>query len=70
MLSLHKFLDLHHGSEWQRGTLMSPRPPVTDLAVDVLKAYQEGTHTPPDSLDGKLQVNFNSKSYKNSHAWK
>lgn len=66
MFSLHKFLDLHHSSEWQRGIFMSPSPSVTDLMVDVLKAYQEGTNTLPDSLDSKLQVNFNSKTCENS----
>lgn len=69
MFFLHKFLDLPHSSEWQKGNFMSPRPLVTDLTVDVLKAYQEGTHTPPDSLDSKLHVNVNSKTCENGQAW-
>ena len=48
---------------------MSPSPPVTDLPVDVLIVYQEGTNTPPGSLDSKLQVNFNSKTCENSQGW-
>lgn len=47
---------------------MFPSPPVTDLTVDVLKACQEGTNTSPDSLDSKLQVNFNSETCENSQA--
>lgn len=69
MFFLHKFPDLHHSSEWQRGIFMSPSPPVTDLPVDVLIVYQEGTNTPPGSLDSKLQVNFNSKTRENSQGW-
>lgn len=46
---------------------MSPSPVVTDLNADVLKAYQEGTNMPPESLDSKLQVNFNER--ENSQAW-
>lgn len=68
MASLHKFLDCRPSSEWQRGISTSPSPPVTDLTVDVLKAYQEGTNTPPDSLESPLQVNFNSKTCENSPA--
>ena len=48
---------------------MSPSPLVTDLTVDVLRAYQEGTNMPPDSLDSELQVNFTSKTCENSQAW-
>lgn len=48
---------------------MSPSPVVTDLNVDVLKAYQEGTNMPPESLDSKWQVNFNFNERENSHAW-
>lgn len=69
MFSLHASPDLHHSSEWQRGILTSPSPPVTDLPVDVLIVYQEGTNTPPDSLDSKTQVSFNSKACENSQAW-
>lgn len=69
MFSPHKFLDLHHSSEWQRGIFMSPSPVVTDLNVDVLKAYQEGTNMPPESLDSKWQVNFDFNERENSHAW-
>ena len=43
MFSLHASPDLHHSSEWQRRILMSPSPPVTDLPVDMLVVYQEGT---------------------------
>lgn len=46
---------------------MSPIPVVTDLNVDVLKAYQEGTNMPPEFLDSKLQVNFNDR--ENSQVW-
>lgn len=46
---------------------MSQSPVVTDLNDDVLKAYQEGTNMPPESLVGKLQVNFNER--ENSQAW-
>ena len=69
MFSLHASPDRHHSSEWQRGILTSPNPPVTDLPVDVLIVYQEGTNTPPDSLDSKTQVSFNSKACENSQAW-
>ncbi|XP_032702099.1 leucine-rich repeat-containing protein 74A isoform X1 [Lontra canadensis] len=53
----------------KEGFPTSPSPPVTDLTIDVLKAYQEGTNTPPDSLESKLQVNFNSKACENSPAY-